>query len=73
MLAAKTKIQLIIIAFLRVHPKLSIQLASRFSNTAVTVEKLANVINKKNRLPHNLPPAMLANTFGRVMKIREGP
>ena len=37
-------------------PLLSTQLVVIFSNTAVTVEKLANVINRKNRVPHILPP-----------------
>ena len=49
------------------------QLESRFSNTAMTVEKLAADMNKKNSIPHIRPPAMLANTFGRVMKISCGP
>ena len=68
-LAINTKIQFNIEAFFLLHPKLSMQLESRFSNTAMTVEKLAADMNKKNSIPHTRPPAMLANTFGRVMKI----
>ena len=49
------------------------QEARRFSNTAMTVEKLAKVINRKNSVPHRRPPAMFANTFGSVMKMRDGP
>ena len=44
-----------------------------FSNTASTVVKLANVMNRKKRAPHTRPPAMLTNTLGSVMKIRAGP
>ena len=47
--------------------------AIRFSNTAVTVEKLANVMKIKNRVPQSLPPAIFRNTCGSVTKIREGP
>ena len=60
-------------AFFLSQPKLSMQLASRFSNTAMTVEKLAKVMNRKNRAPHTRPPAILANTLGRVTKISCGP
>ena len=65
--------QLITEAFLLLHPMLSMQLESRFSNTAITVEKLAADINKKNSMPQIRPPAMLANTFGSVIKISCGP
>ena len=44
-----------------------------FSNTAITVEKLANTINRKNSAPHTRPPAIFTNTFGSVTKIRDGP
>ena len=46
---------------------------TRFSNTAITVEKLANVINKKNNVPQILPPAIFTNTFGNASKISAGP
>ena len=39
--------QLAMTAFLRLQPKVSMQKASRFSNTAITVEKLAKVMNRK--------------------------
>ena len=44
-----------------------------FSNTAMTVEKLANVMNRKNSAPHRRPPAMFVKTLGSVMKIKLGP
>ena len=44
-----------------------------FSNTASTVDRAANAMNRKNRLPHSRPSAMLAKILGRVMKIRLGP
>ena len=37
------------------------------------VEKDAKNINKKNRLPQILPPAMELKMLGRVIKIRDGP
>ena len=46
--------------------KFSIALDTRFSNTAVTVEKLAKLMNRKNSVPHSLPPFMLMNILGRV-------
>ena len=58
---------------LRLQPKLSIPAAIRFSNTAITVEKLANVMNRKNSVPHILPPAIWINTCGSVMKMSAGP
>ena len=73
MLPTKQRIPLIIVDFFLPQPKLSMPLAIRFSKTAITVERLAKVIKRKKRVPHILPPAMLANTFGSVMKIREGP
>mgnify|MGYP006990180149 CR=1 FL=1 len=45
-------------AFFRDQPKLSMALAWRFSKTAMTVEKLAKVMNRKNSVPHRRPPAM---------------
>ena len=44
-----------------------------FSNTAMIVENAANVMNTKNKLPHNLPIGMLLKIFGNVTKIRFGP
>ena len=44
-----------------------------FSNTARTVEKAANAMNTKNRLPHRRPSAMWLKIFGSVTKIRFGP
>ena len=60
-------------AFLRDQPKLSIEQAIRFSKTAVTVEKLANVMNTKNRAPQSSPSGICVKICGKVMKIRDGP
>ena len=38
-----------------------------------TVEKLAKVMNRKNRVPHRRPPSILTKTLGSVWKMREGP
>lgn len=42
-----------------------------FCNTAMTVEKDAKHMNRKNKEPQSLPPGMLLNTLGSVTKIRE--
>ena len=60
-------------AFLRDRLKLSMQVEIIFSKTAIIVEKLAKVINKKNSPPHNSPPFMFIKILGRVIKIRLGP
>ena len=60
-------------AFFRLQPKVSMQMARMFSRTAITVEKLAKIMNRKNRAPQSLPPAMLTKTFGSVWKISDGP
>ena len=43
-----------------------------FSKTARTVESAANDMNRKNRLPHNLPRPMFAKILGSVMNMRLG-
>ena len=53
-------------AFLRLMPKVSMQTARMFSNTASTVEKLANTMNRKNSVPQKRPPDMFTNRGGRV-------
>ena len=60
-------------AFFRLQPNISMQKDMMFSNTAMTVEKLAKVMNRKNSAPQSLPPAIFTNTLGRVTKIRLGP
>ena len=60
-------------AFLRLIPNISIENDSIFSNTAITVEKLAKVMNRKNKAPQSLPPAILVNILGRVTNISDGP
>ena len=59
--------------FLRLQPKVSMQVDMMFSMTAMTVENEAKVMNRKKSVPHRRPPVMLTNTFGRVTKIRLGP
>ena len=72
-LVTSTSTKLTIVDFLRLHPKLSMAEDIRFSKTAITVVKLAKVINRKNNAPQILPPAIFTKTFGSVTKIREGP
>ena len=59
--------------FLRSQCISSISQQMMFSNTASTVERAANAMNRKNRLPHSRPMAMLAKMLGRVIKMRLGP
>jgi len=59
--------------FLRLQPQLSHALAIRFSKTAVTVEKLANVIKRKKSEPHTRPPGMSRKILGSVIKMSAGP
>ena len=73
MLAMRMKTQFARAAFFRLQPKLSMALAWRFSKTAMTVEKLAKVMNRKNRDPQRRPPAIFRKTLGRIMKISAGP
>ena len=73
MLPTRIKMPLKMTAFLRLQPKVSMNKAIMFSNTASTVDRLAKVINRKNRLPHSCPPDMFTNTLGRVIKIKDGP
>ena len=65
--------RLIRLDFLRLQPVSSIPQEIIFSNTARMVEKAANDIKMKNRLPHSLPSGMWLKIFGSVMKIRLGP
>ena len=44
-----------------------------FSNTAIIVDKAANVMNMKNRIPHTRPPGMALKIFGRVTNTKPGP
>ena len=71
--ASRRKTQLAMTAFLRPQPNMSMQLAIRFSNTEMTVVKLAKVMNRKNSVPQKRPPRMPAKTLGRVTKISDGP
>ena len=52
---------------------LSMKHAMMFSNTASTVDREANAINRKKSAPQNLPPPIALNTFGKVTKMSEGP
>ena len=60
-------------ALLRFQPHRSIAKDRMFSNTAITVDSAAKDINRKNRAPQSLPPAIWLNTFGRVMNTSPGP
>ena len=60
-------------AFLRLQPKVSMQTARMFSNTASTVDMLANIMKRKNSVPQKRPPDILTNTCGSVTKRRDGP
>ena len=59
--------------FFRLQPVSSIPQEIIFSNTARMVEKAANDIKMKNRLPQSLPSGMGLKIFGSVIKIRLGP
>ena len=72
-LAKIIKMQLRTIDLLLSIPKLSVTHATRFSKTAVTVEKLAKDINTKNSVPHTIPNGMLMKILGSVTNISEGP
>ena len=48
--------------FFLFQPKQSIPAAIRFSNTAITVERLAKVMKMKKRLPQIRPPVIWTNT-----------
>ena len=73
MLPRNTKGRRMRTVFFLLQPKSSMQLPMRLSKTAVTVEKLANVMKTKKRDPQNCPKDMLMNTFGSVTKMRDGP
>ena len=73
MLAIRMMMQLMSDALFRLIWNISIQNEMMFSNTAITVEKLANVMNRKNSVPQILPPAIFTNTFGSVTNISFGP
>ena len=45
----------------------------RFSNTAMTVESAAKLMNTKNSAPHTLPSGIWPNTTGSVANTSEGP
>ena len=72
-LSTNIKTPLKTVARFRDHPKLSMQLEIRFSNTAVMVEKLAKLINKKNKAPQILPNGILMKILGSATKISDGP
>ena len=60
-------------AFFTLQPVRSVAKETIFWNTAITVDAAANDINRKNRVPQNLPPGILLNTLGSVINIRLGP
>ena len=60
-------------AFLRLQPHKSIPKATMFSNTAITVDSAAKLMNTKNSAPHTRPPAMPPKILGSVTNTRPGP
>ena len=60
-------------AFLRGVPHWSMVKLMMFSNTAMTVDSAANVMNTKNSTAHSWPNGISLNTLGSVMNTRPGP
>ena len=60
-------------AFLRGVPHWSMVKLMMFSNTAITVDSAAKVMNRKNSVPHSWPKGISLNTMGSVMNTRLGP
>ena len=57
----------------RETPHWSMQNATMFSNTPMTVESAAKLIKMKNSVPHSWPPHIWSNTLGSVTNTRLGP
>ena len=57
----------------RESPHLSMLQARRFSNTAMTVESAAKLMNRKKSEPHSWPRGICSNTEGSVMNTSDGP
>ena len=72
-LNTNTSAMLISTAFLRDQPCISIANAMMFSNTAMTVEIAAKLINTKNSVPQMRPKCIALKILGSVMKISPGP
>ena len=60
-------------AFFLLILQMSIVIEQIFSNTAITVENAAKVMNRKKREPQSLPSGIELNMFGRVIKTRLSP
>lgn len=54
-------------------PHLSIEKLIRFSNTAMTVDSAAKLMNTKNSAPQMLPSGIWPNTTGSVANTSDGP
>lgn len=65
--------KLTLILFARVHPVSSIQKATIFSKTAITVDMAAKLRKTKNAAPNIDPHGIEANTFGKVSNTKLGP
>ncbi len=59
--------------FFLLHPVSSLTQARIFSQTAITVENAANVMNRKNMVPQIRPPSMELNTAAIVLNRSAGP
>ena len=68
--SSNTSTKFIAIDFFLDISNFSEQHAIIFSNTAMTVDKAAKVINRKNIAPHILPPVIDVKTLGRVINIK---
>ena len=62
-----------VLAFFRLQPSRSMELAMRCSNTATTVDMAAKLMNRKNRALQRRPCGMWLNMLGSVTKISPGP
>ena len=60
-------------AFSRRTPHWSIENAIIVSNTAITVDSAAKLMNRKNSVPHSCPRGIALNTMGSVMNTSDGP
>ena len=59
--------------FLRPQPSSSSKVETALSVSAMELVSAANSTRRKNRIPITVPKPILANTFGMVINIREGP
>ena len=61
------------VAFLRPQPSSSSKVETALSVSAIELVTAANNTSRKKRIPTAVPNPMLANTFGIVINISDGP